>query len=51
MKVTHLPESRQDHSVFVEMIGLLKGRWLNKILSAIEHALETIPKFAVGFGG
>ena len=50
-RATHSPESRQDHSVFVEMIGLLNSRWLNKILSAIEHALETIPKFVVGLGG
>ena len=50
-RVTHSPESRQDHSVFVEMKGLLNSRWLNKILSAIEHALETTPKFAEGNGG
>ena len=50
-KVTYLPESRQAHSVFVEMIDLLNSRWLNKIRCVIEHALETTPKFAVGNGG
>ena len=50
-RVTHLPESSMEESVIVAMIGLLNSRWLNKILSAIWHALGTIPKFVAGVGG